>query len=98
MLALDSGHTVGDIAAPLQIRCDRFVGLQSMIGQGFQVFPQLPHSAIHASNTGFHSPFPHDPRNPVLADNQPLSTQSLVDPWTAIAAFAVVVDSSNLQQ
>jgi len=98
MLALDSGHTVGDIAAPVLVHRGRLVSLQSMIGQGFQVIPSFRHASIDAHDTGLHAPFPHQSGHPVLTDNQAVTAQRLIDPGAAIAALAVVVDLADLQQ
>lgn len=89
---------VGDIAAPVLVRCGRFVGIQPVIWQSLQVIPPFCHAAIDARDTGFHAPFPHQSCHPVLTHNQTITAQSLIDPGTAIAALAIVVDAADFQQ
>jgi len=98
MLALDSGHTIGDIAAPVLI--DRLWPgrVQSIVGQRFGRIPALGHLPIDARHTRLHAPFPHQAGHPVLADLNALSSQRLIHTRAAITTATCVIGATDLEQ
>jgi len=98
MLALDSGHTVGNIAAPVLVQADWLLSGQTVVWPCPQEGPPGEQTPIDSVGPGLHAPFPHQAGHTVFSHSHTLAFQGLVNLWAAISAFTITKDPAYLQQ
>ena len=89
---------VGHVTAPLLIHSDRGRGFETIIGQRFQFVTPPRQAPVDVGYTGPHSPLLHHLCNPVFTHCHSLTAQRLMDPRTAVASLAIIIDPSDLGQ
>ncbi len=98
MLALDSGHTIGDVAAPLLIYRHGFVQGQAIVRPSLEDGSSGEQTSIDSVSAGLHTPGTHQPGNAILTYPDALALKSLVHFRATIPAFALIEYPPYLKQ